>query len=74
MLRFLTAGESHGKGLVVVLEGMPAGLHLQLDAITEQVRRDDGSLKRIVGGNDLDGVKAEGDSVFRHSVVPLKGS
>lgn len=26
MLRFLTAGESHGRALVVVVEGMPAGL------------------------------------------------
>ena len=26
MLRFLTAGESHGRALVVILEGMPAGL------------------------------------------------
>ena len=26
MLRFLTAGESHGKGLVVIVEGLPAGL------------------------------------------------
>jgi chorismate synthase len=26
MLRFLTAGESHGKALVAILEGMPAGL------------------------------------------------
>ncbi len=34
MLRFLTAGESHGKGLVVILEGMPAGLHIDFDAIT----------------------------------------
>ena len=25
MLRFLTAGESHGKGLVVIVEGLPAG-------------------------------------------------
>ena len=39
MLRFLTAGESHGKGLIVVLEGMPAGLHIDFDAITEQLRR-----------------------------------
>src|SRR5688500_13170884 len=39
MLRFLTAGESHGKGLVVILEGMPAGLRLDFDAITEQLRR-----------------------------------
>jgi len=30
MLRFLTAGESHGQGLVVIVEGLPAGL-----AVTE---------------------------------------
>src|SRR6202521_1397254 len=46
MLRFLTAGESHGKGLVVILEGMPAGLHLQLDAVTEQLRRRQGGYGR----------------------------
>ena len=34
MLRFLTAGESHGQGLVALLEGMPAGLQIDLDAIT----------------------------------------
>ncbi len=33
MLRFLTAGESHGQGLVVILEGLPAGLVLDFDAI-----------------------------------------
>nr|MDQ3351127.1 chorismate synthase [Actinomycetota bacterium] len=26
MLRFLTAGESHGPSLVVTVEGLPAGL------------------------------------------------
>ena len=26
MLRFLTAGESHGLGLIAILEGMPAGV------------------------------------------------
>src|ERR1700704_4596463 len=26
MLRFLTAGESHGRALVVIVEGLPAGL------------------------------------------------
>ncbi len=46
MLRFLTAGESHGKGLVVILEGMPAGLHLDLDAMTEQLRRRQGGYGR----------------------------
>jgi chorismate synthase len=46
MLRFLTAGESHGKGLVVILEGMPAGVHLNLDEITEQLRRRQGGYGR----------------------------
>src|SRR5688500_1620937 len=39
MLRFLTAGESHGQALVTILEGMPAGLALDFDAITTEVRR-----------------------------------
>ena len=46
MLRFLTAGESHGQGLVAVLEGMPAGLPLDLDAITNQLRRRQGGYGR----------------------------
>src|SRR3977135_1890456 len=46
MLRFLTAGESHGKGLVVILEGRPAGVHLDLEAITEQLRRRQGGYGR----------------------------
>ena len=28
MLRYLTAGESHGKALVVIVEGLPAGLQI----------------------------------------------
>ena len=28
MLRFLTAGESHGEALVAILEGMPSGLRV----------------------------------------------
>ncbi len=39
MLRFLTAGESHGKALVTIIEGVPAGLALDLDAITLDLRR-----------------------------------
>ena len=46
MLRFLTAGESHGKGLVVILEGMPAGLALDLEAITGDLRRRQGGYGR----------------------------
>src|SRR6185503_19508397 len=39
MLRFLTAGESHGKALVTIIEGVPAGLAIDFDAITSQLRR-----------------------------------
>jgi chorismate synthase len=39
MLRFLTAGESHGKGLVVIIEGMPAGLPLTEDQIAVDLAR-----------------------------------
>jgi chorismate synthase len=39
MLRFLTAGESHGRALVVILDGVPAGLDLDLDRVTRDLRR-----------------------------------
>ena len=39
MLRFLTSGESHGQALVAILEGMPAGLTIDFEAITAQLRR-----------------------------------
>jgi chorismate synthase len=38
-LRFLTAGESHGKGLMVIVEGVPAGLPLSEDYIAGHMRR-----------------------------------
>ncbi|NLT73973.1 MAG: chorismate synthase [Chloroflexi bacterium] len=39
MLRMFTAGESHGPALVCILEGMPAGLLVDANAIDEQLRR-----------------------------------
>ena len=33
VLRFLTAGESHGQALVVIVEGLPAGLAVTVDDI-----------------------------------------
>jgi len=39
MLRFLTAGESHGPALTAILEGMPAGLRLSADDVNVQLRR-----------------------------------
>ncbi|HEX4817885.1 MAG TPA: chorismate synthase [Nonomuraea sp.] len=39
MLRWLTAGESHGPELVAVLEGLPAGVEVTTAAIDEALRR-----------------------------------
>jgi chorismate synthase len=46
MLRFLTAGESHGRALVVILEGVPAGLTIDQDAIARDLRRRQGGYGR----------------------------
>jgi chorismate synthase len=46
MLRFLTAGESHGQALLVTMDGMPAGLELDVDALNEQLRRRQGGYGR----------------------------
>ncbi len=39
MLRFLTAGESHGPGLVTVVEGLPAGLPFSADDLADELAR-----------------------------------
>src|SRR6185295_6255753 len=46
MLRFLSAGESHGQALVVTVDGMPAGLQLDIDALNAQLRRRQGGYGR----------------------------
>jgi chorismate synthase len=38
-LRLITAGESHGPGLTCIVEGLPAGLELDLDAINADMAR-----------------------------------
>ena len=38
-LRFLSAGESHGPGLTAILDGIPAGLALDVAAIDAQLAR-----------------------------------
>ncbi|MEW6321537.1 MAG: chorismate synthase [Acidobacteriota bacterium] len=46
MLRFLTAGESHGPSLVAILDGVPAGLPLDLDRVNQELRRRQGGYGR----------------------------
>src|SRR5690606_15849737 len=39
MLRWLTAGESHGPELIAIVEGLPAGVPVSLDAIRADLAR-----------------------------------
>lgn len=39
MLRYFTAGETHGKCLTVIIEGVPAGFRISLDKINEQLAK-----------------------------------
>jgi chorismate synthase len=39
VLRFLTAGESHGRALVTIVEGLPAGLPIAVEAVQEELAR-----------------------------------
>ena len=57
MLRFLTAGESHGPSLIALLEGMPAGVPISRAPIDEQLHRRQGGYGR--GGR----MKIEHDQV-----------
>ncbi len=38
-LRFLTAGESHGRGLTVIIDGLPSGVPLDEDCIAAELKR-----------------------------------
>lgn len=46
MLRYCTAGESHGRGLVALIEGFPAGLQVDIEAINAELRRRQGGYGR----------------------------
>lgn len=39
VIRYLTAGESHGKALVGIVEGLPAGMEISADYINHQLQR-----------------------------------
>src|SRR5215210_2518560 len=46
MLRYLTAGESHGKTLIALIDGFPAGVTVDLDPINVELRRRQGGYGR----------------------------
>ena len=55
--RFLTAGESHGKCLTAIIEGIPAGFEISEDFINSELKRRQGGYGR--GGR----MKIESDTV-----------
>jgi chorismate synthase len=62
-VRFTTAGESHGPGLVAIVEGMPAGLALDRDALDRDMAR------RQLGHGRGGRMKIESDAVEIRSGV-----
>jgi chorismate synthase len=56
-MRFTTAGESHGRGLMAILEGMPAGLPLTADRVNAELKR------RMAGYGRGARMKIESDAV-----------
>jgi chorismate synthase len=46
MLRYWTAGESHGKTLLAMVDGFPAGVELETDSIDSELRRRQGGYGR----------------------------
>lgn len=46
MLRYLTSGESHGKSLITIIDGIPSNIELDIDEINEQLRKRQGGYGR----------------------------
>lgn len=55
--RFLTAGESHGKCLTAIIEGLPSGITIDTDFINNELQR------RQQGYGRGDRMKIESDTV-----------
>ena len=67
-LRFLTAGESHGPALSVILEGMPAGLSLNAAVINKEL------VRRQQGYGAGPRMKIEQDAVRRNEMGGFRDS
>ncbi len=71
MLRFLTAGESHGPELTVILEGLPSGISVERSDIDDELdrrRRGEGSGGRMsieMTASELPGASWQGTPLVR---------
>ncbi|MEJ6950069.1 chorismate synthase [Natronospora cellulosivora (SeqCode)] len=65
MLNFSTAGESHGKGLIAIIDGLPAGIRIDIEAINRKLARRQGGYGR--GGR----MKIETDKIDIYSGVRM---
>ena len=57
MLRYLTGGESHGKCMLTIVDGMPAGLHINRSIINDELA------KRMLGRGRGKRMKIESDKI-----------
>lgn len=46
MLRYLTSGESHGKSLISIIDGIPANIELNIEEINEELKKRQGGYGR----------------------------
>lgn len=68
MLRFYTSGESHGRGILAFLEGIPAGLNVDIAAINAELARRQGGYGRS-SRQKLETDKANVLSGIRHGIT-----
>ena len=67
-LRLITGGESHGKAIISILEGMPAGLALDLDEINSELRARQGGYGRS-GRQRIESDQVEILGGLRHGIT-----
>ena len=68
-LRFLTAGESHGPALAATVEGIPAGLPLTAEAISEDLARRQRGYGRGARSTSIEQDRAEILAGVRHGLT-----
>src|ERR1044072_9228243 len=68
MVRFNRAGESHGRALVAIVEGLPAGLAVDVEQINRELERRQWGYGRG-GRGEMEGDRVEVLSGVRHGLT-----